>query len=223
MLDLPFKVGEQLNYRVYLGAANVQVGTLTFEVKSRGRYFNRDGLMVSASAQTGGPAAIAVKDQITSYVDPTTLLPFRTELNISEGKYRDVRAFNLDQDRGAATSETPKEKIEVPVGTHDLISALYAIRTFDLTIQKSNAISMMATHRPLALLVKAARRETIELNGRKISAIVLELRTDEPQPDRLQVRIWIGDDARRLPLRITAVTDLGPVRADLVILPAAAR
>ena len=223
VLDLPFKVGEQLNYRVFLGAAKVQVGTLTFEVKSRGRYFNRDGLMVSASAQTGGPAAIAIKDQVTSYVDPTTLLPFRTELNISEGKYRDLRTYNLDQDRGAATSETSKERVEVPVGTHDLISALYAIRTFDLTIQKSNAISMMATHRPLALLVKAARRETIELNGQKISAIVLELRTDEPQPDRLQVRIWIGDDARRLPLRITAVTDLGPVRADLVILPPAAR
>jgi len=82
---------------------------------------------------------------------------------------------------------------------------------------------MMATHRPLALLVKAARRETIELNGKKISAIVLELKTDEPQSDRLQVRIWVGDDARRLPLRITAVTDLGPVRADLVILPAAAK
>lgn len=223
MLDLPFKVGEQLNYRVYLGDAKVQVGTMTFEVKSRGRYFNRDGLIVSASAQTGGPAAIAIKDQVTSYVDPATLLPFRTELNISEGKHRDVHTYNLDQDRGTATSETPKERVEVPVGTHDLISALYAIRTFDLTIQKSNAISMMATHRPLALLVKAARRETIELNGQKISAIVLELRTDDPQPDRLQIRIWIGDDARRLPLRLTAVTDLGPVRADLVILPAAAR
>ena len=223
ILDLPFKIGEQLNYRVYLGAANVQVGTVTFEIKSRGRFFNRDGLMLSASAQTGGPAAIAVKDQITSYVDPSTLLPFRTELNFSEGKYHDVRSYNLDQDRGAATSETPRERIEVPVGTHDLISALYEIRTFDLTIQKSNAVSMMATHRPLALLVKAARRETIELNGQKISAIVLELKTDDPQPDRLQVRIWVGDDARRLPLRITAVTDLGPVRADLVILPAAAR
>ena len=82
---------------------------------------------------------------------------------------------------------------------------------------------MMATHRPLALSVKAARRETIELNGQKISAILLQLTTDEPQPDRLQVRIWVGDDARHLPLRITAVTDLGPVRADLVILPAAAR
>src|SRR5207237_765969 len=116
ILDLPFKIGEQLNYRVYLGAANVQVGTVTFEIKSRGRFFNRDGLMLSASAQTGGPAAIAVKDQITSYVDPATLLPFRTELNFSEGKYHDVRSYNLDQDRGAATSETHRERIDVRAG-----------------------------------------------------------------------------------------------------------
>jgi len=61
------------------------------------------------------------------------------------------------------------------------------------------------------------------LNGKKISAIVLELKTDELQSDRLQVRIWVGDDARRLPLRITAVTDVGPVRADLVILSASAK
>jgi len=82
---------------------------------------------------------------------------------------------------------------------------------------------MMAIHRPRTLSVKAARRETIDLNGQKISAIVLELKTDDPQADRLQIRIWVGDDARHLPLRITAVTDMGPVRADLVILPAAAR
>ncbi|MFN2576440.1 MAG: DUF3108 domain-containing protein [Pyrinomonadaceae bacterium] len=223
IFDLPFKIGEQLNYRVFIGAANVQVGTVGLEVKSRGRYFNRDGLVLSASAQTGGPAAIAVKDQITSYVDPATLLPFRTELNFSEGKYRDVRTYNLDQDRGSATSEAPRERIEIPVGTHDLLSALYAIRTFDLTIQRQNSISIMAIHRPRALAVKALRREMLELNGQKISAIMLQLSTDDPQPDRLQVRVWVGDDARHLPLRITAVTDLGPLRADLVILPSSAR
>ena len=81
----------------------------------------------------------------------------------------------------------------------------------------------MAIHRPRALAVKAMRRETLDFNGQKISAIMLQLSTDDPQPDRFQLRIWVGDDARHLPLRITAVTDMGPVRADLVILPAAAR
>jgi hypothetical protein len=165
-----------------------------------------------------------VNDQITSYVDPTTLLPFRTELNLSEGKYHYSRAYNLDQNRGAATTDT-KERIDIPVGTHDLISTFYSIRTFDLAPPKQNAISIMATTLPRTLLVKSQRRDTIELGGQKISAIMvtLTLPTDDPQSDRLQIRVWIGDDGRHLPLRFTAVTQLGAVRADLVIGPANSR
>jgi hypothetical protein len=219
ILDLPFKLGEQLNYQLYLGNSNQPVGSLDFALKSRGRYFNRDGLLFSANAQTSSGSIIAVRDQITSYVDPETLLPFRTEISFSEGKYRSNRSYNVDQDRGAVTSEGNRERIEIPVGTHDLVSALYAIRTFDLTIQKQNAISIMAVNRPRALLVRAQRRETIDLNGQKIPAIMLVLTTDDPQPDKMQVRIWVGDDARHLPLRLTAVTEVGAIRADLVIVP----
>ncbi|MDX6557442.1 MAG: hypothetical protein QOF72_491, partial [Blastocatellia bacterium] len=42
---------------------------------------------------------------------------------------------------------------------------------------------------------------------------------DDQQNDKMQLRMWIGDDSRHLPLRITAVTQLGAVRADLVIAP----
>lgn len=220
VLDLPFKIGEQLNYQVYLGKGNQPVGTLNFTFKNRGRYFNRDGLQFTASAQTTGAAAIMpIKDQITSYVDPATLLPFRTEINFSEGKYKNSRSYNLDQDRGAATTETGRERIDIPIGTHDLLSALYSLRTFAPIIGKQNAISLMAVNKPRALMVTAKSRETIELNGQKIAAIILELKTDDPQPDKLQIRIWVGDDARHLPLRITAVTELGAIRADLIVVP----
>ena len=223
VLDLPFRVGEQLNYQVYLGSSDKPVGSLSFALKSHGRFFNRDGLMFSATAQTVNGAIIAVRDQMTSYVDPATLLPFRTEMNFSEGKYRSARAYNLDQDRGAATTENNRERIEIPIGTHDLLSAFYALRSFDLTIQKQNAVSIMAVHHPRALLVKSTRRETIDLNGQKIPAIMLTLTTDDPQPDKLQVRIWVGDDARHLPLRLTAATEFGVIRADLVIVPSTPR
>lgn len=221
VLDLPFKIGEQLNYQVFAGKGNQPVGTLSFAFKNRGRYFNRDGLQFTASAQTTGAAAIvAVRDQMTSYVDPATLLPFRTELNFSEGKYKTSRNYNLDQDRGNATTDSKTgDRIDIPIGTHDLLSAFYSLRTFAPTIGKQNAISLMAVNRPRALMVTARTRETIELNGQKIAAIVLELKTDDVQPDKLQIRIWVGDDSRHLPLRITAVTELGAIRADLVVVP----
>src|SRR5262249_28821190 len=151
------------------------------------------------TAQTNPTSVVTVKDQITSYVDPATLLPFRTEFIFNELKHYASRNYNLDQDRGAVTSDDNRQRIEIPVGTHDLLSAFYAIRTFDLAIQKSNAISIMAVNHPRALIVKAERREVLDLGGQKIPTIMLSLKTDDPMPDRLQVRIWLGDDVRRLP------------------------
>lgn len=219
--DVPFKIGEQLAYQVYLATTPQPVGTITFTLKARGRYFNRDGLLFTVTAQTTGAGArvYAVNDQINSYVDPTTLLPFRTELNLTEGRYHVNRGYSLDQNRGAAVADS-KERIEIPVGTHDLISAVYALRTFDLWPKKRNAISIMATTQARTLFVESQRRETIELGSQKITAILVTLTTDDPQSDRMQIRMWIGDDARHLPLRIAAVTPLGAVRADLVIVPA---
>jgi len=219
--DVPFKIGEQLTYQVYLAARPQPVGTITFTLKARGRYFNRDGLLFSVTAQTTGAGAqlYPVNDQINSYVDPTTLLPFRTELNLSEGKYHRTLGYNLDQNRGAAVADS-KERIEIPVGTHDLISTFYSIRTFDLWPPNQNAISIMATSQPRTLLVKSQRRETIVLGSQKLPAIMLTLTTpDDPQSDRMQIRMWIGDDPRHLPLRIMAVTPLGAVRADLLVRP----
>ena len=223
-LNLPFNVGEQLNYRVYLGDDNKSVGSLSFAVTARGRYFNRDGLMFMVTAQTTGDGGriFFVNDKIVSYVDPETLLPFRTELNMSEGKWRSNLGYNLDQDRGAVTTDQ-KKRIEVPVGTHDIVSLMYALRTFDLSPLKRNAISILAISQPRTLFITSQRRETIEIGNQKISALLLTLTTDDAQSDRLKLRVWVGDDSRHLPLRIAAVTPLGAVRADLAILPGAAR
>src|SRR2546423_909625 len=217
-LNLPFKVGEDLNYQVYLGNTAQPVGSIHFVVNSRGRYFNRDGLLFNVTAQTTGTGARVyfVNDKISSYVDPETLVPFRTEMNIAEGSWRTTRGYNIDQDRGAVTTDK-RQRIEIPVGTHDLISLIYAIRTFDLSPPKRNAISILAIDQPRTLFVTSQRRETIELGGQKISAFLLTLASDDGTADRFQLRVWIGDDSRHLPLRIAAVTPLGPARADLVI------
>jgi Protein of unknown function (DUF3108) len=158
---------------------------------------------------------------VNSYVDPQTLLPFRTELKLAEGRWRATKGYTVDQDRGSVITDS-RQRIVIPVGTHDLLSALYAIRTFDLSRLKQNAISLLATDKPRTLLVNSQRRETVELNGQKISAIMLTLTTDDPQTDKMQLRMWVGDDARRLPLRIAAMTPLGIAHADLVIVPTTA-
>lgn len=218
--DLPFKVGEQLNFQIYIATGTQPLGTASFQVRARSRYFNRDGLLLTVRAQTTTAAQqlFFANDQINSYVDPSTLLPFRTELNLVEGKRRFNRIWSIDQDRGNAIGDNG-ERADIPVGTFDLVSLLYAVRSLDLAPPKRHAVSVLVNNRPKTLFITSQRRETIELGGQKIPAVQLSLTTDDPQSDKFQLRAWVSADDRRLPLRLTAVTEIGPLRADLVIIP----
>lgn len=215
---LPFRVGEQLNFRFFVGNATQPVGTAALHVRTRGRFFNREGLLITASMATTGPGQtlFPVSDQISSFVDPTSLLPFRTEARIQEGKHRFNAQINVDQSRGSAIF-ADGTRLDIPVGTHDLVSVFYALRSFDLTPPKRNAVSLLINKRPRTLFVTALARETIEVGGQRIAATQLALATDEG--DRLQLRLWVSNDRRRLPLRLAAVTPLGIIRGDLAILP----
>lgn len=217
---LPFEIGEELNYNVFLGTTPTPVGTASFRVRARQKYFNRDGVLLTGQAGTNAAAQriFFANDQISSYVDATTLLPFRTQLSLREGRRSVNDTIVFDQDRGNALTEKGT-RIDIPVGTHDILSVLYALRSFDLTPPKRNAVSFIVNNRPRTFFVTALRRETIQLNNKAIEAVQLSLTTDDPQSDKFALRLWISTDRRRLPLRATAATELGVVRADLAIIP----
>jgi len=222
--NVPFEVGEQLNYQVFIGTNNTPMGIASFQVRGRSRYFERDGVFLSVNAQTTGAAArlFVARDQIETYVDPKGLLPYRTVMNLVEGQRRLNQTLTWNQDNGAATTDHGT-RIEIPVGTHDYLSFFYLLRTFNLNPPKRSAVAVLVENNPKTLYVEASRRETIQLGGRAVPAVALSLTTDDPQPDKFQIRMWVSDDRRRLPLRFTCTTELGPLRADLAILPTAAQ
>jgi hypothetical protein len=218
--ELPFKPGEQLNFNFFLGPNSQPAGSASFLVRPRARYFNREGLLLTANLQSAGAvqALFPVSDQLNSYVDASSVLPFRTELSLSEGKRRARFVVSADQQGGSALFEDGT-RVEVPFGTHDLLSVFYALRSFDLTPGKRNAVSLLVNKRPRLLFITALRPATLQLGGQNIPAVELALSTSDPGGDRLALRLWVSTDKRRLPLRLTAVTPLGPVRADLAIIP----
>lgn len=215
--NFPFKIGEQLNYQVFIGSSNTPLGLASFQVRGHSRYFEREGLFLSVTAQTTGAAAqlFVARDQIDSYVDPKSLLPYRTAMNLAEGERRLSQILTFNQETGTATSDKGL-RVEIPVGTHDYLSFFYVIRT--LTMKRS-AISMLVENKPATIFVDVLPRESIQLGTRRVQAIPLKLTSDDPAPDKYQFRMWISDDRERLPLRLTCITKLGPLRADLAILP----
>ncbi|HEU4507558.1 MAG TPA: DUF3108 domain-containing protein [Pyrinomonadaceae bacterium] len=220
--NVPFTIGEQLNYQVFIGSSNTALGLATFQVRNRARYFERDGVLLSVNAETTGAAArlFVAKDQIESYVDPKGFLPYRVVMNLVEGQRRLNQTLTFNQEGSTVTSDRGA-RIEIPVGTHDYLSFFYALRTFDLRPPKKNAVSILVENKPKTMVVDVSKREMIQLGNRSVPAIALKLTTDDPEPDKYQLRLWISDDRRRLPLRLTCTTKLGPLRADLAILPTA--
>jgi len=218
----PFTVGEQLNYQIFIGSETTPMGIATFQVRGRARYFDHDGFYFTVNAQTTNALArvFVARDQIDSYVDPRALFPFRTVMNLIEGRRRLNQTLNLNQEGGSATLESGG-RIDIPVGTHDYLSFFYAVRTFNLTTSRRSVVALLVENQPKTLTVTAQKRETIQLGERAVPAIALTITTDDPEPDKYQLRMWISDDRRRLPLRISCATQLGPLRADLAILPTA--
>lgn len=218
--NLPFKVGEALNYQVFIGSSNTPLGLASFQVHGHSKYFERDGVFLTVMAQTTGAASriFVAKDQIDSYVDPKSLMPYRTVMNLAEGDRRLSQVLTLSQETGTVTSDKGL-KVDVPVGTHDYLSFFYVVRTLTFVSGKRNAVSMLVENKPKTVFVDALPRESIQLGPRRVQAIPLKLTTDDPEPDKYQLRMWLSDDHQRLPLRITCNTRLGPLRADLAILP----
>jgi len=138
-------------------------------------------------------------------------------LQVQEGRHQTSGVVTIDQERGSAIV-TDGKSIEVPVGTYDWVSVLYALRSFDLTPPKRNAVSLLINRRPRTLFISSVKRETIELGGQRIPAIQLEISTDDPQGNQMNLHLWVSADKRHLPLRVTATTPIGQVRADLSII-----
>lgn len=218
--DLPFKVGEQLNYQMFLPNIQTSVGNATFQVRARSKYFDHDGFQFTVNAQTTNALQklFVANDLMTSYVDPTTLLPFHTDLTLSEGRRRVNSKLVINQDYGSVTTEWGN-RIEIPVGTHDYLSFFYMLRTLTLTPTKGSAVSILVNNQPKTLFINALSREDVKIGSQTIPAIQVSLTTDDAQPDKYQIRGWISTDKRRLPLRLTAMTELGLVRVDLAIIP----
>jgi hypothetical protein len=80
-------------------------------------------------------------------------------------------------------------------------------------------LAVLVENKPKTLFVETLEKTVIQLGDRRVPAIALSITTDDPQPDKYQLRLWVSDDKQRMPLRITCTTKLGPLRADLAILP----
>lgn len=214
--ELPFNLGETLSYRVT--SQNQNIGTVTLQAKERKQFGNRDALLLTATVTAPGQqrGILNVGDSIRSHVDPVSLAPMNVELRLTGGLNAYNQTVQFEQATGFALDNA--NRIEIPVGTHSLLSLAYAIRSFSLAQSKNSVnpvndtrVALFAGNKHHVLILRPSTIEIIEFQGTRMPAQVVAITTGNPEIDRLNLKIWLSVDERRLPLRFVA----GAYQADL--------
>jgi hypothetical protein len=214
--DLPFNLGETLNFRVT--SQNQNIGTVTLQAKERKQFAGRDSLLFTAAVTAPGQqkGILNVGDSIKSYVDPISLAPMLIDFKLNGALNRYNQVVQFEQAAGFAADNA--NRIEIPVGTHSLLSLAYAIRSFSLTQSKNKEnpvndtrVAVFVGDKPYVLILRPLTVEIIEFQGTRMPAQVVAITTGNPQIDQLNLKIWLSVDERRLPLRFIA----GAYQADL--------
>lgn len=216
--ELPFVLGETLQYQV--SNNNQKIASVTLQVKERRQFFNEDSLLLTATVTGIEPSnqIFNLNDGIRAHVSPETLAPKQIELKFSGffAAYNQTTIF--DQKTGTAIFDGTN-RIEIPVGTHSILSLVYAIRSFNLKPSKDETnpindtrVAVFLGTQPYVFTLRPANADLITLKGEKVSAQLVTVITGNPAVDAQGLKIWLSNDVKRTPLRLK----FGTFQADLI-------
>ena len=216
--ELVFVLGEALNYKVT--QANRPVGEVTFTAKERKLINGVDSLILEARVigTENGTRPFNLADSMTSRVNPDTLAPFAYDLKVT-GPMATVSQSNIvDPRTGAITFGA--SRVDAPVGTHNLLSLIYAMRSFNLRPSKDatapvndTRVAVFWQDKPYVFTLRPSNADTITIAGEKVAAQLITINTGNPLLDSAAIKVWLSLEDSRVPLRII----VGSYQADLII------
>ena len=216
--ESPLIVGERLTYDVSWSDF-VVAGELTLETKERREFDGVDGYHVTAQAQSVGLVSAIiykVNDLYESFIDATTLQPFRAVKSSRHGKKRDQSSMTLDQ-QGRTAKLSDGRTLPIPVNTYDVASLFYAVRAMDLTPGKARTFTLIEDGKLYDIKAEVEGRETISVRGTKYDIVRISTKAVRSGAGRdpYQLKFYVTNDARRLVVMMTAEPSWGQVRMEL--------
>lgn len=214
----PFSAGERLSYDVSW-ADFIVAGELTIQTDERRSFDGVDGYHVTAQAKSVGLVSglvMKVNDVYESFIDASTLKPFRAEKRARHGKKQSQSSVKIDQERRVAMLEGGR-KLELPFDTYDIAGLIFAIRGMDLTVGKAHTLTVLEDEKLYTIKVQPEAREKITTRAGSYDTMrVATSMTRGRENDKLyNLRMYISTDARRLPVLITAEPSWGSVRVEM--------
>jgi len=192
---------------------------MTLSARERKQFNGVDSLLLEAAFSDVRPGVpFAAGDFIRAYVDPETLAPHQIEVRFAGA----LRAFNTTakfEQGGSVITFGGTNRIDAPVGTHSVLSLLYAARSFNLKPSRDlnnpindTRVAVFWQTEPYVFTLRPSPPEVITLDGKAFAAQLVAVSTKNAVLDQMNIKIWLGNDDSRMPLRFI----IGAYQADLI-------
>lgn len=216
--ELGFQVGESLDYNI--SSAGRPVAKLNLSARERKLVGGVDSLMLVGTiiGIEQGNTDFHLGDSITAQVDPETLAPNSFTARLA-APYPGLNTSVLFDSKTGFIKYGPTSQIDAPMGTHSILSLIYAMRSFNLKPSKDRSnpvndtrVAVFWDAQAYVFTLRPSESEMLTINGEKVSAQLITISTRHPQLDQLLPKVWLGTDDR-VPVRFS----VGRYQADLVV------
>jgi len=222
--QVPFRPPENLEFEVKWGI--LSVGTSNLQSKEVVDFNGRPAFHIVSEAHSSGfcDTFYKVRDLNESWMDAVSLDSLGYNKQLREGKFfRDEWVlFDYANKRFASKTTNKDNEIKVATGTiagpvQDILSSMYLLRSKDLQVGTEILLDVN-TKKNWPLVVKVLRKKRITVPAGTFDTLEIEpfLRDEGifiQKGKRLQV--WLTDDARKIPVRLSVEVFFGNVTASL--------
>lgn len=242
----PFKVGERFEYKISWGIVTLGYSSMSIIGTKKCGKTKCLVLETKARGSDWVNSFFPVKDKIISHWEPNEMIPYYSEKNLNEGNYHRHHIVNFDPlkriarykqrrfsgntDKAGEVRKDAKWQYKegvtknLPKDYQDILSAIYYNRAY---AKKGNPgetffINLYDDLRLTKLKMVILKRGNLSLkvNGKnkKFKAIQVQpfMKTTGIFKSKGDILIWISDDEKRIPLKITSTVEyVGKVKVVL--------
>jgi len=222
MKNFAFKADEAVTMKVFYSAMGAYIGAGEATFTNSLERFN--GKTVYHCVGEGKSYSFfdnffKVRDRYESYIDTTTLLPYKFIRNVDEGGYKKYNNVTFNQTAGTAVSTNGAFK--VPNCIQDVVSCVYYARNIDFEKYKVNdkiPFDMFLDDEVFHLYIRYMGKEKIKTRYGKFNAIKIKplLIKGTIFEGGEKMNAWLSDDPNHLLLRVESPISVGSVKVDMM-------
>ena len=220
-----FGEDEFLRYRVYYSSlitGNVTAGEATIEVKTaRKPMHGKELWKITGSGVSKGAFNwfFKVKDRFESYVDKDAIIPYLFVRRTREGDYVKDDDVYFYHNQKIATSRTATKTI--PSNVHDFVSALFFMRTLNLSDFDSDSsyyLDFFLDDSVYVSKIKYLGTEAIETAAGRFRCLKIApmMATGNVFANAYPMFVWVTDDKNHLPILAESKVIVGSVKMELI-------